>query len=87
MGRAKWKGPYIKVLSSKFKLDNILPRNFAITAKLIGQDFNVHNGKTLVNITITSDMIGCKIGEFVPTRAVFVFTKKKKKKVNKWAKK
>jgi ribosomal protein S19 len=41
---------------------------------------NVHSGKKLVPLTLTDDMIGHKIGEFVPTRAKFEFKKKKKKK-------
>ncbi len=82
MSRSKWKGPSIKA-SSNFKYFEktiILPRNFEITSKIINQNFNVHTGKKFLKISITNDMVGHKIGEFVPTRETFIFKKKKKKK-------
>ena len=47
---------------------------------MVGITGNVHSGRTLVKLTIIDEMIGHKIGEFVPTRERFIFKKKKKKK-------
>ena len=79
MKRSKWKGPFFKKLSLTEKLP-LLPRDFEITSKMVGITGNVHSGRTLVKLTIIDEMIGHKIGEFVPTRERFIFKKKKKKK-------
>jgi len=79
MKRSKWKGPFFKKLNLNEKLP-LLPRDFEITSRMVGIIGNVHSGRTLVKLTITDEMIGHKIGEFVPTRERFVFKKKKKKK-------
>ena len=79
MKRSKWKGPLIKIRDTKTKLP-ILPRNFEITAQITGLVCNVHSGKKFVKLTIVDEMIGHKVGEFVPTRERFEFKKKKKKK-------
>ena len=79
MKRSKWKGPLIKIRDTKTKLP-ILPRNFEITAQITGLICNVHSGKKFVKLTIVDEMIGHKVGEFIPTRERFEFKKKKKKK-------
>lgn len=43
-------------------------RRSTILPKFVGLNFAVHNGKTHVNVYITEDMIGHKLGEFAPTR-------------------
>lgn len=79
MKRSKWKGPLVKTRDTKTKLP-ILPRNFEITAQITGLICNVHSGKKFVKLTIVNEMIGHKVGEFIPTRERFEFKKKKKKK-------
>jgi ribosomal protein S19 len=79
MKRSKWKGPFVPKLDLNKKLP-LLSRNYEITSKIVGLTCNVHSGKTLVKLSITDEMIGHKVGEFVPTRERFVFKKKKKKK-------
>nr|QYB22897.1 ribosomal protein S19 [Nitzschia ovalis] len=79
MKRSKWKGPFLKKLNLTEKLP-LLPRDFEITSRMVDITGNVHSGRTLVKLTITDEMIGHKIGEFVPTRERFIFKKKKKKK-------
>jgi len=79
MKRSKWKGPLIKPKDLKNKLLS-LPRNYEITSQVLGLVCNVHSGKKLVKLTLTDEMIGHKVGEFVPTRERFEFKKKKKKK-------
>lgn len=79
MKRSQWKGPFFKKLDLIEKLP-LLPRDFEITSRMVGITGNVHSGRALVKLSITDEMIGHKIGEFVPTRERFVFKKKKKKK-------
>jgi len=85
MSRSKWKGPNI-IESKNLQHKNIkknqttitLPRNIEITPKFIGIITNTYNGKNFQEITITDEMIGHKVGEFVFTRKNFSFKKKKK---------
>lgn len=79
MKRSKWKGPFTKKIDVTVKLP-LLARDYEITSYVIGLTCNVHSGKKLTPLTLTDDMIGHKIGEFVPTRVKFEFKKKKKKK-------
>ena len=71
MKRSKWKGPFVKKSDSNKKLP-LLSRNYEITSKTVGLTCNVHTGRTFVKLNITDEMIGHKIGEFVPTRERFV---------------
>ena len=43
-------------------------RRSTIFPDFIGLTFAVHNGKEFVPVYITEDMVGHKLGEFVPTR-------------------
>lgn len=79
MKRSKWKGPFTKKIDVNTKLP-LLPRNYEVTSHVIGLTCNVHTGKKFVILTLTDEMIGHKIGEFIPTRVKFEFKKKKKKK-------
>lgn len=66
--RSHWKGPFIKqkFLFRKNKIN--ISRNIEIVPKFVGFRFNVHNGKTHVNIKVTEKMIGYKFGEFCFTK-------------------
>jgi small subunit ribosomal protein S19 len=79
MKRAKWKGPFIKKNNGNQNTFKILSRNYEITAQVVGLTCNVYSGKKLVKLNLTDEMIGHKAGEFSPTRAKFVYKKKKKK--------
>lgn len=79
MKRSKWKGPFTKKIDITTKLP-LLPRNYDVTSHVVGLTCNVHTGKKFVTLTLTDEMIGHKIGEFIPTRVRFEFKKKKKKK-------
>ena len=80
--RSKWKSPYIKQII-KHKTNNkknfIMKRNYEITPSIIGKTYNVYNGKLFIKLAVTDEMIGHKIGEFIPTRIKFTFKKKSKK--------
>lgn len=87
MSKSKWKGPYVNFkylksfdfLDNKKKLVLLISRDSVIIPKFLGYTFKVHTGNSFVELLVTKEMIGHKFGEFVMTRAVFNFKKKKKK--------
>ena len=79
MKRAKWKGPFINKIENNKNTFKVLPRNYEITAQVVGLTYNVYSGKKLVKLSFTHEMIGHKADEFSPTREKFVYKKKKKK--------
>ena len=83
MSRSKWKNPFTKTIipPTKKKKKIIIKRNYEITPSVVGKTVQAYNGKILIKLSITDEMIGHKVGEFVPTRVKFAF--KKKRKTNK----
>ena len=79
-----WKGPFIcnKIISD-LKNNNSLntvkttSRSTTVLPFLIGKTVKLHNGKFYISIKVTEEMIGHKLGEFVPTRLRHVYKKKK----------
>lgn len=43
-------------------------RSSTIIPEMVGFKFGVHNGKDHIEVLVTEDMVGHKLGEFVPTR-------------------
>ncbi len=43
-------------------------RSSTIFPEFVGHTIGVHNGKTHIQVYITEDMVGHKLGEFSPTR-------------------
>lgn len=78
MARSLKKGPFIdesllkkvKAVSKSEKKEVIKTwsRRSTIYPEFIGQTFAVHNGKEFIPVYVTEDMVGHKLGEFVPTR-------------------
>ena len=78
MGRSTKKGPYVdesllkKVdrLNASGRKDAIKTwsRRSTVVPDFIGHTFLVHNGRMHVNVYVTEEMIGHKLGEFAPTR-------------------
>jgi len=77
MTRSLKKGPYVneKLLKkiSQMKAGDKTPvktwdRASTITPEMVGFKMAVHNGKEHIEITIVENMVGYKLGEFVPTR-------------------
>lgn len=78
MARSLKKGPFadehlIKKVeaanaSTKKEVIKTWSRRSTIFPDFIGLTFAVHNGKEFVPVYITEDMVGHKLGEFVPTR-------------------
>ncbi len=43
-------------------------RRSTVVPDFVNQTFLVHNGKIFLKVFVTEDMVGHKLGEFVPTR-------------------
>ena len=43
-------------------------RSSTIFPEMVGHTIAVYNGKQHVPVYVTEDMVGCKLGEFAPTR-------------------
>ncbi len=78
MSRSSKKGAYVepsllkKVLqmnaTDKKRPIKTWSRRSTIFPEFVGNTFSVHNGKSFVNVYVTEDMVGHKLGEFAPTR-------------------
>ena len=78
MARSLKKGPFVDAsLMKKVKKNNSAEkkeviktwsRRSTIFPEFIGNTFAVHNGKEFIPVYVTEDMVGHKLGEFVPTR-------------------
>ncbi len=78
MARSLKKGPFIDesllkkvkavTKSEKKEVIKTWSRRSTIYPEFIGQTFAVHNGKEFIPVYVTEDMVGHKLGEFVPTR-------------------
>ena len=90
MGRSVLKGPYIAyhllekiiLLNKTGKKDTIKTwsRSSTILPLMIGHTISVYNGQKHVPIYISDQLVGHKLGEFVPTRT-FRSHKKTERKV------
>lgn len=77
MTRSVKKGPYVDQNLLK-KIDGKKPaeagviktwsRDSQIAPEMVGFKFAVHNGKTHIEVLVTEDMVGHRLGEFVPTK-------------------
>jgi small subunit ribosomal protein S19 len=75
MGRSVKKGPFIdghlaeKVESMNNANDKKVIKTFSRrSTEMVGHTLAVHNGKKFVPVYLTENMVGHKLGEFVPTR-------------------
>ncbi len=77
MTRSLKKGPYVDPKLLK-KIDGKTPdsagviktwaRRSDIAPDMVGFTFGVHNGKDHLEVLVTDDMVGHKLGEFSPTK-------------------
>jgi len=51
-------------------------RSSIIFPLFVGKVFSIYNGKKFVNLQISEQMIGLKVGDLVPTRKKSVYKKK-----------
>ncbi len=74
MSRSSKKGPFIdqnildKIAKGGNQVIKTYARHSSIAPQFVGRNFDVHNGKKFINVYITEDMVGHKLGEFSPTR-------------------
>jgi len=78
MGRSLKKGPFVdehlmkKVRELNEKNEKRViktwSRRSTIFPEFVGHTFAVHDGRKHVPVYVTEDMVGHKLGEFVPTR-------------------
>ena len=77
MSRSSKKGPYVdpkllKKISGLKSGDRTViktwSRNSEIAPEMVGFVFGVHNGKDFIEVSVTEDMVGHRLGEFSPTR-------------------
>ena len=78
MARSLKKGPYVeKKLFDKLEAMNrrgekkvikTWARRSTIAPEFVGHTLAVHNGNKFIPIYVTENMVGHKLGEFVPTR-------------------
>ncbi len=78
MSRSVKKGPYIepKLLKrieelndkNEKKVLKTWSRSSTIFPQMVGHTIAVYDGRKHVPVYVTEDMVGCKLGEFAPTR-------------------
>lgn len=87
MSRSTKKGPFVdeKLYRKVEKLDEAGQRTpiktwaraCTIVPEFVGHTFSVHNGRAFIEVFVTEDMVGHKLGEFSPTRLFRGHTNKK----------
>jgi len=78
MSRSSKKGPYVdknllkkvqkQVESGKKEPIKTWARSSQIAPEFVGHRFLVHNGRNFIEVFVTEDMVGHRLGEFAPTR-------------------
>ena len=77
MSRSSKKGPFVddrlskKVAGGMGDKKNPIKtwsRGSGISPDFVGKYFLVHNGRSFLEVFVTEDMVGHKLGEFSPTR-------------------
>lgn len=77
MARSLKKGPYLdeqllKKVAKEKAGDRAVIRTWSraatIAPEMVGHTFGVHNGKTFINVFVSEEMVGHRLGEFSPTR-------------------
>ena len=78
MARSVKKGPYVdeKLYMKVARLNEsnrkqpirTWARNCTIVPEFVGHTFQVHNGRRHLDVFVSEDMVGHKLGEFSPSR-------------------
>lgn len=81
MARSIKKGPFVddhllkKVIEAKEtssrKVIKTWSRRSDIVPDMIGLTLAVHNGKKFIPVFVSENMVGCKLGEYSPTRTYY----------------
>ena len=80
MSRSVKKGPFVeeRLINRVIAMNNenkkavikTWSRSSTIFPEMVGHTIAVHDGRKHVPVYITEDMVGCKLGEFAPTRTI-----------------
>ena len=78
MSRSVKKGPYVQARllkrveelneKNEKKVLKTWSRSSTIFPQMVGHTIAVYDGRKHVPVYVTEDMVGCKLGEFAPTR-------------------
>ena len=76
MTRSVKKGPFVdikllKKITSRKPNDGVVKtwaRRSQISPEMVGFKLGVHNGKDHIEVLVTEDMVGHRLGEFSPTK-------------------
>lgn len=76
MSRSSKKGPYVdakllRKIAARKPEDGAIKtwaRASEISPEMVGFMFDVYNGKDFIEVKVSEDMIGHRLGEFAPTR-------------------
>jgi small subunit ribosomal protein S19 len=78
MGRSSKKGPYVEERllkkinrakqNNQKKTAPTYSRSSMVIPDFVGLTIPVHNGRKFIDVLITEDMVGHRLGEFSPTR-------------------
>ena len=78
MSRSVKKGPYVEEVllkrieelnkNNEKKVLKTWSRSSTIFPQMVGHTIAVYDGRKHVPVYVTEDMVGCKLGEFAPTR-------------------
>ena len=77
MARSLKKGPFVDIKLAKkvhgkrpgdTGVINTWARRSQISPEMVGFTFGVHNGKTHVEVLVSEEMVGHRLGEFSPTK-------------------
>lgn len=80
MSRSLYKGPYVdekllKKISGKKPAETGTIKTWArgamISPEMVGFTFGVHNGKEHIDVFVTEEMVGHKLGEFSSTKKFY----------------
>jgi len=79
MSRSIKKGPYIdpkllKKVEAKKPGSEVIKtwaRRSQISPEMVGFTFGVHNGRSHLEVFVTEDMVGHRLGEFSPTKKFY----------------
>ena len=78
MARSVRKGPFVDdhlmkkvnalIDGGEKKVIKTWSRRSTVVPEMVGFTFAVHNGRRFIPVFVTEAMVGCKLGEFAPTR-------------------
>lgn len=77
MSRSNRKGPFVEAslikkvaagMGDKGNAIKTWARDSQISPDFVGKYFSVHNGHIFIEVFVTEDMVGHRLGEFAPSR-------------------